>query len=103
MLFRSGLIGNCRAYADVKNIVNPDNGEMGRMAGGLVAYLNSSRIEYSGFWGNVDGGNQVGGLVGDATHSKISDSFVSYGDSPTSAGQKTIKGQTYVGGLVGKN
>lgn len=98
-----GLVTGCRVCADVKNIVNPDNGEMGRMAGGLVAYLNKGRIEYSGFWGNVDGGNQVGGLVGDATHSKISDSFVSYGDSPTSAEQKTIKGQTYVGGLVGKN
>ena len=98
-----GLVTGCRVCADVKNIVNPDNGEMGRMAGGLVAYLNKGRIEYSGFWGNIEGGNQVGGLVGDATHSKISDSFVSYIDSPDIDGQKTIKGQTYVGGLVGKN
>ena len=98
-----GLVTGCRVCADVKNIVNPDNGEMGRMAGGLVAYLNKGRIEYSGFWGNVEGGNQIGGLVGDATHSKISDSFVSYIDSPDIDGQETIKGQTYVGGLVGKN
>lgn len=91
-----GEIKHCFTSGKITSIKGMDGSEprMGRLAGGLVGYLSQSKLSQSMSTVQLEGGNQMGGLVGVTVKSTV---------ETCGAISPMVKGITYVGGFVGKN
>lgn len=94
---QDGEIFSCHASGSIHAVMGEGTGNderPGRLAGGLVGFLGSSKVDSCSSTVEVVGGDQVGGLIGVASKSSTNKSF---------AICNLVKGITYVGGLIGKN
>ncbi|MXX98848.1 MAG: cadherin-like beta sandwich domain-containing protein [Gammaproteobacteria bacterium] len=84
-----GYAGNSAEFSNIR-LLNVD--VRGRDdVGGLVGYSSASKIDNIFVTGTVRGGLRVGGLIGSSLNGKITNSFVN----------ATVRGTTRVGGLIG--
>ena len=60
--------------------------------GGLIAYLDGGTVTNCYATGNVEGTNEIGGLIGSVNNVKIEQCFTK---------NQTVIGETYIGGLIG--
>ena len=89
-----GLFGYMRADAEIINVGLLDVDIQGfENVGGLVGYSHGSSVKNSYVMGSVIGDEDVGGLVGENRDSSIKNSYV----------MGSVEGRVWVGGLTGWN
>ena len=89
-----GLFGHMRADAEIINVGLLDVDIQGfENVGGLVGYSHGSSVKNSYVMGSVIGDEDVGGLVGENRDSSIKNSYV----------MGSVEGRVWVGGLTGWN